>query len=189
MKGIEAVVIGTSAGGVQALLQVLPQLPSDFPVPVLAVIHIPADRSNVLAPLFASKCKLVVKEAEDKETAAPGVVYFAPSDYHLLVEANGDLALSSDEAVNFSRPSIDILFESAADTYGEGLLAILMTGANDDGARGLKVIAAAGGHVIIEDPATAYARAMPEAGLKFCPKARVESLRGIADQLKAIEAL
>lgn len=188
MKGIKAVALGTSAGGVQALLEVLPQLPADFPVPVLAVIHIPADRSNMLTPLFASKCNVIVKEAEDKEAAAPGVVYFAPSDYHLLVEFNGDLALSSDEAVNYSRPSIDVLFESAADTYGKGLLGILMTGANDDGARGLKAIAEAGGHVIIEDPATAYARAMPEAGLKFCPTAQVKSLQGIVDQLRAIEA-
>lgn len=189
MKGIKAVVIGTSAGGVQALLHVLPQLPADLPVPVLAVIHMPADRSNVLAPLFASKCEVVVKEAEDKEHTAPGTVYFAPSDYHLLVEKNGDLALSSDDAVNFSRPSIDILFESAADTYREHLLAVLMTGANDDGARGLKAVAATGGHIIIEDPATAYARAMPEAGLKLCPTAQIKSLQGIVDQLRAITSL
>lgn len=187
MTDIEAVVIGTSAGGVQALLDILPQLPADFPVPVMAVVHIPADRNNILAPLFASKCALQVKEAEDKEKAAPGVVYFAPSDYHLLVEANGDLALSSDEPVNFSRPSIDILFESAADTYGKHLLAVLMTGANDDGARGLQAIFKAGGRTFVQDPSTAYARAMPEAGLNFCPNAQVESLQGIVEQLRAIE--
>lgn len=186
MKGIEAVVIGTSAGGVQALLEILPELPADFPAPILAVVHIPADRSNVLAPLFSRKCRISAREAEDKEAAVPGVVYFAPSDYHLLVEANGDLALSYEEHINFSRPSIDVLFESAADTYREGLLAILLTGANDDGARGLAAVAAAGGHVIVEDPATAYARAMPEAGLKFCPTAQVENLQGIVEQLRAI---
>lgn len=186
MNGIEAIAIGTSAGGVQALLEVLPALPASLPVPVFVVVHIPADRSNVLAPLFASKCKIAVKEAEDKETALPGVVYFAPSDYHLLVEANGDLALSSDEWVNFSRPSIDVLFETASDTYGERLLAVLMTGANDDGARGLAAVAAAGGHVIVENPVTASVRAMPDAGLKYCPTARIETLQGIVDQLKAI---
>lgn len=188
MRDIEAVVIGTSAGGVQALLEILPLLPSNLRVPVLSVVHIPADRTNVLAPLFASKCQVPVKEAEDKETPVPGTVYFAPSDYHLLVEANGDLALSSDEQVNFSRPSIDVLFESAADTYGERLLAVLMTGANDDGARGLSAVAEAGGYVIVQDPATAYARAMPEAGIKHCPSARIESLRAIGDQLRAIVA-
>ena len=112
-----AVVIGASAGGVQALLALLPSLPADFALPILVVLHVPADRSNVLAPLFASKCALTVKEAEDKEPVEPGVVYFAPSDYHLLVEADGALALSSDELVNYSRPSIDVLFESAADAY------------------------------------------------------------------------
>jgi two-component system chemotaxis response regulator CheB len=188
MKGIEAVVIGTSAGGVQALSAILPSLPADFPATVMAVVHIPADRNNVLAPLFASKCQVPVKEAEDKEAAMPGVVYFAPSDYHLLVEANGDLALSSDEPVNYSRPAIDVLFESAADTYGKHLLAILMTGANEDGARGLAAVVAAGGHVIVEDPATAYASTMPEAGLKSCPTAQVQTLEGIVEQLRGIEA-
>lgn len=186
MGSYDAVVIGTSAGGVQALLQILPQLPSDFPVPVLAVIHLPPDRSNVLTSLVASQCKLTVKEAEDKETATGGVVYFAPTDYHLLVESNGDLALSYEEQVNYSRPSIDVLFQSAADTYRGRLMGILMTGANDDGARGLAAIAAQGGHTIIQDPVTAYARAMPEAGLKFCPTARIETLPGIVDQLRAI---
>jgi len=107
----QAVAIGASAGGVQALLTLLPTLPADFPWPIFIVLHVPADRGNVLAPLFEAKCWLEVKEAEDKETARPGVIYFAPSDYHLLVESNGDLALSSDEAVNYSRPSIDVLFE------------------------------------------------------------------------------
>ncbi|HCQ54148.1 MAG TPA: chemotaxis protein CheB, partial [Brevundimonas diminuta] len=116
----QAVAIGASAGGVQALLTLLPTLPADFPWPIFIVLHVPADRGNVLAPLFEAKCRLEVKEAEDKETARPGVIYFAPSDYHLLVESNGDLALSSDEAVNSPRPSIDVLFESAADAYGAG---------------------------------------------------------------------
>ncbi|KAK0350625.1 hypothetical protein LTR94_028280, partial [Friedmanniomyces endolithicus] len=140
-----AVVIGASAGAVQALLKILPALPAEFPAPVLVAVHVPADRDNVLAPLLQSRCRVRVKEAEDKETARPGVVYFAPSNYHLLVESNGDLALSSDEAVNYSRPSIDVLFESAADAYGAGLTGVILTGANEDGAAGLSAVAAAGG--------------------------------------------
>ena len=113
--GIRAVAIGGSAGAVQALLHILPALPASYPLPVLVVVHVPPDRDNALVPLLQDRCQLAVKEAEDKETLAPGVVYFAPSDYHLLVEADGALALSSDELVNHSRPSIDVLLESAAD--------------------------------------------------------------------------
>ncbi len=182
-----AVVIGASAGGVQALLALLPALPADFPWPIFIVLHVPADRSNVLAPLFEAQCGLEVKEAEDKETARPGVVYFAPSDYHLLVEENGDLALSSDEAINYSRPSIDVLFESAADAYGEGLIGVILTGANNDGAAGLKAVHAAGGVALVQDPAAAYARTMPQAARQACNAALVLSLDRIADYLKGLE--
>lgn len=181
-----AVVIGASAGGVQALLALLPSLPADFNLPILVVLHVPADRSNVLAPLFASKCALAVKEAEDKEPVEPGVIYFAPSDYHLLVEADGSLALSSDEPVNYSRPSIDVLFESAADAYGPDLVGLVLTGANEDGAAGLKAVAAAGGLTFVEDPASAHARTMPEAALRACPVAQVMSLARILEVLKGL---
>lgn len=182
-----AVVIGASAGGVQALLALLPELAVDCPFPILVVLHVPADRSNVLAPLFGARCSLTVKEAEDKEPARPGVVYFAPSDYHLLVEADGYLALSSDEAVNYSRPSIDVLFESAADAYGPGLTAVILTGANEDGARGLEAVIAAGGVALIEEPSTAYARTMPEAARNACASAVVMPLERIAEHLKGLE--
>lgn len=187
LSSARAVVIGASAGGVQALLALLPELAVDFPLPILVVLHIPPDRSNLLAPLFEARCSLTVKEAEDKEPARPGVVYFAPSDYHLLVEADGHLALSSDEAVNYSRPSIDVLFESAADAYGPGLIAVILTGANDDGARGLETVVAAGGVALVEEPSTAYARAMPEAAQRACPSAAVLSLTRIAERLKDLE--
>ncbi|MCW0046336.1 MULTISPECIES: chemotaxis protein CheB [unclassified Brevundimonas] len=177
-----AVVIGASAGAVQALLKILPALPAEFPAPVLVAVHVPADRDNVLAPLLQSRCRVRVKEAEDKEPAAAGVVYFAPSDYHLLVERDGSLALSSDELVNYSRPSIDVLFESAADAYGAGLTGVILTGANTDGAAGLQAVATAGGETIVEDPRQAYASTMPEAALAACP-ARVLDLDAIADHL------
>lgn len=177
---IKAVVIGASAGAVQALQVVLPALPADYPLPVLVVVHVPPDRSNVLLPLFQAKCRIAVKEAEDKEAVVGGVIYFAPSDYHLLVETDGTIALSWDEPVNYSRPSIDVLFESAADAYGSGLAGVILTGANHDGAAGLKAVMDAGGVGIVEDPADAYATAMPESALEACPSAATMTLDAIA---------
>ena len=111
-----AVVIGASAGAVEALSVILPALPAGYPVPVAVVVHLPPDRPSIMAELFAARCRVAVREAEDKEPLVPGTVYFAPPDYHLLVEAAGHLSLSSEEPVRFSRPSIDVLFESAAST-------------------------------------------------------------------------
>ena len=143
----------------------------------------PPDRVNALVTLFQDRCQVGVKEAEDKEPVQPGVVYFAPSDYHLLVEADGRLSLSSDEPVNHSRPSIDVLLESAADAYGPALAGVVLTGANDDGAVGLKAIAEAGGVTVVEDPDGAYCATMPAAALRACPSARVLGLDGVAAYL------
>lgn len=181
-----AVVIGGSAGAVQALLRILPALPADYPAPVLVVVHVPPDRDNALVPLLQGRCRVAVKEAEDKEPAQPGVVYFAPSDYHLLAETDGTLSLSSDELVNMSRPSIDVLFESAADAFGPALTAVVLTGANNDGAQGLKAVAAAGGAAVVEDPAGAYAAAMPQAALQACPAATPMNLDAIASHLSRL---
>lgn len=180
---IKAVAIGASAGGVQALLRILPSLPTALPLPVLVVVHVPPDRDNALVPLFQGKCQVAVKEAEDKEPAVPGVVYFAPSDYHLLVEADGSLSLSSDELVNHSRPAIDVLLESCADAFGPALAGIVLTGANDDGAAGLRAIAEAGGVAIVEDPASAFVPTMPAAALRACPTARTMTLDAITSYL------
>ncbi len=163
------VAIGASAGAVQALLHLLPALPASYALPILIVVHIPPDRGNALVPLLAPRCRIAVKEAEDKERLVGGVAYFAPSDYHLLVEADGALALSSDEPVNHSRPAIDVLLETAADAYGPALVGIVMTGANHDGAAGLKAVADAGGVAIVENPATAQVPTMPAAALADCP--------------------
>jgi two-component system, chemotaxis family, protein-glutamate methylesterase/glutaminase len=178
-----AVVIGASAGALQALSQILPELPNDFPVPVLIVVHIPADRRNMLAPLFQAKCRMIVREAEDKEPAIAGGIYFAPPGYHLLAEADGTLSLSSDEEVLYSRPSVDVLFESAADAYGSNVIGVILTGANPDGAQGLRTIGEVGGVAIVEDPSGAYAATMPEEALKACPKAHVIPLGEIAPYL------
>jgi two-component system chemotaxis response regulator CheB len=178
-----AVVIGASAGAIQALSEILPALPADFPLPILIVVHVPADPGSILASLFEKKCQMVVREAEDKEPALGGVIYFAPAGYHLLVEAEGTLSLSSDEEVMYSRPSIDVLFESAADAYGPAVIGIILTGANSDGAKGLRAIAAAGGTALVQEPTTAYASAMPRAALSECASARSTTLAEIVNFL------
>lgn len=183
-RGTEAVVIGASAGAIEALSALLPTLPPDYPLPVLIVVHIPRDRGSALAELYRPRCRVEVKEAEDKEPIRPGVVYFAPPDYHLLVEPDRRLSLSSDEPVLFSRPSIDVLFESAADVYGEALLGVVLTGANSDGAHGLRQICEAGGHALVQDPAAAQAALMPQAALAACPAARVLNLEQLSEALR-----
>ncbi len=182
---IEAVAIGSSAGAVQALSRILPRLPADYPLPILVVVHVP-DAPSGLATLFAGKCALRVVEPEDKEPITPGIVLFAPPGYHMLVESDRSIALSTDDPVNFSRPSIDVLFESAADSYGTALLGLVLTGANEDGAEGAAAIGAAGGTVLVEDPAGAFAAAMPGAALAAWPGAQPLSLDAIADYLLSI---
>ncbi len=180
-----AVVIGASAGAIEALGVILPALPAGFPRPVLIVVHLPAHRQSMLAELFEKSCALTVKEAEDKESILPGTIYFAPSDYHLLVEPDFTLSLSSDEPVLYSRPAIDVLFQSAADAYGDGLTGVILTGANSDGALGLRAIHAAGGTALVQDPATAQGAAMPHAALAACPGARLATLDEIAALLQS----
>jgi two-component system, chemotaxis family, protein-glutamate methylesterase/glutaminase len=182
----EAVVIGASAGALEALSVILPALPTGFGLPLIVVVHVPPDKRSMLAELFQAKCRIPVREAEDKEPISRGTVYFAPSDYHLLIEAEKSLSLSSDEPVLFSRPSIDVLFESAADAYGSAVIAIILTGANQDGAKGLKAVAEAGGVALVQSPDGAFASAMPEAAIQMCPAARVMSLDAIAAYLQEV---
>jgi two-component system chemotaxis response regulator CheB len=182
----EAVVMGASAGAVEALSQILPGLTADFPLPILIVVHLPPDTNNILSDLFSAKCKIEVKEAEDKEAIRPAVAYFAPPNYHLLVESEGLLSLSSDEPEMFSRPAINVLFESAADVFGSGLVGIILTGASNDGAHGLKVIGEAGGLALVQESTTAAAPAMPHAAREACPTAQVLKLEEILDVLRGL---
>ncbi|SAK59748.1 chemotaxis-specific methylesterase [Caballeronia pedi] len=166
---IGAIVIGASAGGVEALNQLLPALPKTFAPPVLVVVHVRQGQPSLLPGLFAARCELVIEEPFDKDEIAPGTVYFAPPGYHMLVESEDGaapaIALSVDPPVRFSRPSVDVLFESAAHAYGARLLGIVLSGANDDGARGARAIRDAGGACWAQDPATAPAPAMPLAAI------------------------
>jgi len=179
----EAVVIGASAGAVDALSVLLPALPADYPLAVAVVVHLPPDRKSVMAELFRPKCRVRVKEAEDKEPFAAGTVYFAPPDYHLLIEPDHRLSLSSEEPVLYSRPSIDVLFESAADALGPAVVGVVLTGGSADGAKGLRAIADAGGVGIVQDPNTAAVPTMPAAARIACPTATALPLDRMADSL------
>ena len=157
----EAVVIGVSAGGMGALPMILSALPAHFALPVVVVQHMHPNSDDYLARALDDRCKASVKQADEKETIAPGVVYIAPPNYHLLIEEDKTLSLSVAERVNYARPSIDVLFEAAADVYGAKLIGIILTGANHDGSLGLKRVKESGGLAIVEDPVTAEVNSMP----------------------------
>ncbi|EIL94912.1 MULTISPECIES: chemotaxis protein CheB [Rhodanobacter] len=181
---VDAIVIGGSAGGVQALHALLAQLPADFPVPVLVVLHLPRDRPSQIADLLATHCALPVREAIDKMPLEQGVV-FAPPDYHLLVEDESSLALSMDEPVLFSRPAIDPLFVSAAAVFSRRLLAILLTGASADGSEGVAAVRRAGGTVWIQQPDDAVASFMPAAALAHAGAEAVLTLKDLCERMAA----
>jgi two-component system chemotaxis response regulator CheB len=181
---LEAIVLGASAGAVEALSLLLPALPRDYALPLLLVVHAPADPPSVIVELFQAKCRIPVKEAEDKEPIQAGTAYFAPPNYHLLVEPDRRLSLSSEEPLLFSRPSIDVLFESAADVYGPGLAALVLTGASCDGAQGLQAVHAAGGVALVQSPDSAQVPTMPQAALDACPGAHVLGLDRMAEFLQ-----
>ncbi|EHK63225.1 chemotaxis protein CheB [Achromobacter arsenitoxydans] len=177
----EAIVIGGSSGAIDALNILLPALPAGLRASVIVLLHVAGDRPSRLADIFGHRCALPVLEAEDQQPLRPGHVYVAPPGYHLLVDQGPRLALSIDPPVLFSRPSIDVLFHSAADCYGERLLGVLLSGANEDGADGLASIHAAGGGAVVQAPSTAAMRAMPDAALARVPESLALSPEDIAD--------
>lgn len=159
----ELVVVGTSLGGLDALNVLLTGLPKHFPASVAVVQH-RHKNENTLSFFLQQHSALPLREPEDKEVIVPGHIYLAPADYHLLVEP-GSFALSTEAPVEYARPSIDVLFESAADAYAEKVIGIILTGSNQDGAQGLAKIKAHGGLAVVQEPATAFSRSMPEAAL------------------------
>ena len=163
--GYELIAVGTSWGGLRALSELLHTIPAAVDQPIVVAQHRSSEsQESGLPRLLQSHTARVVQDAEDKDELRPGHVYVAPPDYHLLVE-RGSLALSTDGAVHFARPSIDVLFESVADAYGEQAIGIVLTGANEDGAAGLARIKASGGVAIVQDPATSERRRMPDAAI------------------------
>ncbi len=161
----QAVVVGVSVGGLAALTRILPALDRKFPLPIMIVQHMRPDSDGFLWRHLDSLSRLCVKEAEDKEVIQPGTVYIAPPDYHLLVEPDRTLALSMEQRVNFSRPSIDVLFETAAEVYQERLIGVILTGANADGSLGLKKIKQFAGLAVVQSPESAESDIMPRAAM------------------------
>ncbi|HEU4590496.1 MAG TPA: chemotaxis protein CheB [Steroidobacteraceae bacterium] len=168
-RAVDLVVIGGSAGAIEVLHRVIDRLPPDFAPATAIVIHVPPQGPNLLAEIFTTPDGLKAKLAEDKEPIVGGTIYFAAPDYHLLVEKGGTFALSMDARVHFSRPAIDVLFETAAEAYGNRLLGVILSGANADGAAGLQAIARAGGITAVQSLESAEVIAMPAAALQAVP--------------------
>jgi two-component system chemotaxis response regulator CheB len=185
MSHCDIVVIGGSWGGMRAVSQILGALPGDFPAPVIVVLHRADDSTDALGDLLDRQAAITVREAEDKAVLAPGCVRLAPAGYHLLVEA-GHCSLSTDAAVAYSRPSIDVSLESAAEAYGAGTVGVVLTGSNADGAAGLAAVRRAGGMAIVQDPATAERSAMPSAAIAAAHPQHILPLDAIARTLVSL---
>ncbi|SFF63780.1 CheB methylesterase [Duganella sp. CF458] len=183
----EAVVIGASAGGVNALMQVLPALPRGYRLPIVVVLHVRSGRHNQLVDVFQQRLQIPVSEAGDKDELIPGTLYFAPAGYHLLLEDERSFALSCDAPVHFARPAIDITMETAADVFGANLAGILLTGANNDGAQGLAAIGRAGGLTLVQDPEEANVGVMPLEAIRLRQPDLVLPLEKIKQLLLMLE--
>jgi len=195
---VDAIVLGASAGGVDALLAIVSALPSSFMLPVVAVVHIPRYKPSLLVQVLGARAQIAVREAEDKDVLLPGLV-IAPPDYHVLLDVDSGglhlagaqdvhLALSNDELVSYCRPSIDVLFQSAADVFGPRVAGVVLTGANDDGALGLQAIKANGGLCAVQSPDEASARRMPDAAIARAQPQLVAPLNGIIQWIIALDA-
>jgi two-component system, chemotaxis family, protein-glutamate methylesterase/glutaminase len=180
----DLVAIGASSGGIEAFKRLLPAFAPDVPFAVVLVVHRPAHGPGGLQRCLATPCPLPLTEVEDKEPVSRAHAYLAPGGYHTLVERGGTFALSVDAPVHYSRPSIDVLFWSAARAYGPRTVGILLTGANADGAAGLAAIESAGGLAVVQNPSTALASDMPTAGLRACRAPIVLTLDEIARALR-----
>ena len=163
----ELIVIGVSAGGMNTLPAILSKLPSGFPTPIIIIQHLHPQQSTFYIEYYSNFTQMKIIEALDKQSIEAGSIYFAPPDYHLLIEDSNNLSLSKDDKVNFSRPSIDVLFESAANVFADKTIAILLTGANNDGAIGCKLIQDSGGLVIVQSPESAEHRFMPQSAINI----------------------
>ena len=182
MTECQLIVMGASSGGLAAYSTLLRNLPASFNIPIVLAQHL--NSSAMLFPeLLQKTTKLNVKEAEDKESIQPGYIYTTPPGYHLLIEPTHAFSLSVDDVVHYARPSIDILFETAAAVYGQHLIGVLLTGANEDGAAGLKMIQDMGGIVMVQDPATAVSSVMPLAGLTLTHTPHVYSLETLSQHI------
>ena len=181
-----ALSMGCSSGGLNALSELLPQFPKQFSLPIIVVQHRLKDSDNFMVDFLGDLCDMVVKEAEDKELLCAGTIYIAPADYHLLVERDGSLSLDSDEEVCYSRPSIDVLFYSAADAFGEQLIGVVLTGGNNDGCDGIRYIKSRGGKTFAQDPQTAEMDIMPRAAIRSGAVDTIAPLQRLYDEISEV---
>jgi two-component system chemotaxis response regulator CheB len=179
--GYKVVIMGGSAGSLDVLMKILPRLKPAPSFAIVIVLHRKSAEDTTLEELIAAKTAIPVKEVEDKVLLLPGFIYIAPSDYHLLFEKNNGLSLDISEKVNYSRPSIDVAFESAAEAYGEALAGILLSGANADGTDGLIAIKDAGGTIAVQDPKTAEMSFMPQNAIDHITPDHILTIDGIAE--------
>jgi two-component system chemotaxis response regulator CheB len=186
-RPVAAIVIGASAGGIDALMSILPHLPATFRLPIAVVLHLARERDSRLAEVFGAHMAIPVLEAADKETIRGGTLYFAPADYHLAIEVDRSFSLSGEPPLHFSRPAIDILMESAAAAYGPALAGILLTGANEDGARGMQAIRQQGGLTIVQDPQEAQIGIMPQAAIDLMQPDLILPLKEIHNLLLTLD--
>jgi two-component system, chemotaxis family, protein-glutamate methylesterase/glutaminase len=180
--GYSVVVMGTSWGGLSAMTKFLAGLPKTFPIPIVVVQHRGKDSEQLLVELLQDATDLHVCEIEDKDLLCPGTVHVAPANYHVMLES-GYASLTIEEPVRFSRPSIDVAFTSAGDAYGAAAIGVVLTGANEDGARGLAHIVKRGGRALVQDPKTAEIPTMPQAAIKAVPTAEIVPLSKLAPRL------
>lgn len=185
-RSVQAVAVGASAGGIEALFQLFRGLHTPFRASIVVVLHLPDDHASKLPEVFSKRLGIAVEEAQPHAPLAPGTLYFAPPGYHLLVEADRTFSLSCDAPVLFSRPSIDVLLESCAHTYGSGMAGLVLTGANQDGAVGLALVKAAGGLTAVQDPAEASHTSMPLAAIAAADPHYVMPLAGLHGLLHTV---
>jgi two-component system, chemotaxis family, protein-glutamate methylesterase/glutaminase len=188
MSRYSIVVIGTSWGGLSALTKLLGELPGDFPIPIAIVQHRSKESERLLPQLLQDATDLTICEMDDKDPLLPGTVHLAPADYHALIDI-GSVTLTVEDPVRFSRPSIDLLFMSAGDAYREATIGVVLTGANEDGSRGLQHIVKRGGHALVQDPKSAEIPIMPAAAIKAVPSAEVLPLSAISKRLIQLVAM
>jgi two-component system chemotaxis response regulator CheB len=181
--------IGVSAGGMNALSAIIPQLPGTFPIPVVVIQHVSPHSDNYMTRYLDDISAIKVKEVDEKEKLRSGIVYTAPPNYHVLVEEDETFSLSVEERINFARPSIDVFFESAADVYGRHLVGVILTGANNDGSRGLKIIKERGGLAIVQNPDSAEVDEMPRAAIEATPVDYIVTLEEIGSFLTKLGSL
>lgn len=186
-KKVNLIVMGGSWGGFQSSLSILAGLPRNFAIPIVLILHRQKNADSELHLIYDKKISLKAKEVEEKEKIRGGIVYLAPSNYHVLIEKDGTFSLDDSELVNFSRPAIDVTFSNAADVYGSHTIGILLSGASEDGSSGLKQISENGGIAIVQNPKEAEAETMPKAAIKSTPGCLILSVEEIREYLIAIK--